>query len=514
MAGVQLLFLLLLLLLLSGPVSALLASSQPPVRPGRPRPPPRTIGSRMDLLRVGGPTTMYDPASFGGDPTGQRDSTAAFAKLIHAAWADATTAKHGCLTVPAGCINVTNLGGAIIDLRGGTFRVNSPVVFPASGGGNLGVQDGTLRAGEGFPAGRFLIELNISATDWPHQTFVDLTFSNLVLDGDNLAGGLSCVNCDHVTIDRCWVMGFQGFGIYTLGGHEVYVSNSWISQNNHPTHPNGTGILMSCADSSLIDTVIFDTRLGFWCGAGNSVVSNVHVYNSGHVTWATANDTFDAAPFGGGYIGDKGQMRLIGAYFDDCTLVIDNPRRVTVVDGLWLLGEATTSGGLILRGAEMRGLTVRNNYISTAASFHTNASARAYVNSTFILLAELDGKVCDGSTADSVFIGNNDYADVAPLVQAGTYRVPSTEARQSLRLENASVWSFDFSQMLLFPLALDWVSATVSQPSAASSPSATTLHYDVLTHGSVVEVVLSGGIRATALVSVEVRQGQASCFGR
>ena len=88
---------------------------------------------------------------------------------------------------------------------------------------------------------------------------------------------------------------------------------------------------------------------------------------------------------------------------------------------------------------------------------------------------------------------------------------PSTEARQSLRLENASVWSFDFSQMLLFPLALDWVSATVLQPSAASSPSATALHYDVLTRGSVVEVVLSGGTRATALVSVEVRQGQASC---
>eukprot|EP01043_Picozoa_sp_COSAG02_P091245 COSAG02_NODE_27991_length_598_cov_2.202405_1_plen_181_part_01 len=132
-------------------------------------------------------------------------------------------------------------------------------------------------------------------------------------------------------------------------------------------------------------------------------------------------------------------------------LVVDNPTRVTIADGLWLLGEATTSGGLILRGSEMHGLTVRNNYISTAASFHTNASSQAYVDSTFILLAELDGKVCDGSTADGVSIGDNDYSDVESLVNAGTYRVPSTEARQSLRLENASVWSFDFGHVLLFP---------------------------------------------------------------
>ena len=79
----------------------------------------------------------------------------------------------------------------------------------------------------------------------------------------------------------------------------------------------------------------------------------------------------------------------------------------------------------------MHGLTVRDNYVSTAASFHTNESARAYVNSTFILLAELDGRVCDGSTAHSVLIANNDYSDVESLVAAGTYRVPSTEARLS-----------------------------------------------------------------------------------
>jgi hypothetical protein len=457
---------------------------------------------------------VYDPASFGGDPTGERDSTLAFNRLLHAAWEDARAAKFGCLTVPAGCLNVTNLGGSVIDLRGGTFKIDSPVVFPASGGGNLGVQDGTLQAGAGFPAGRFLVELNISTADWPHQTFVDLTFSNLLLDGNNVAGGLSCINCDHVTIDRCWVMGFQSFGIYTLGGHEVYISNSWISQNNHPTHPNGTGIFMSCADSSLADTVIFNTRLGFWCEAGNSIVSNVHVYNAGHVTWSRANSTFDSAPFGGGYIGEKGKMRLISCYFDDCALVVDNPSRVTIADGVWLLGEGTTSGGLILRGSEVHGLTVRNNYISTAASFHTNASAHAYVDSTFILLAELDGKVCDGSRADGVSIANNDYSDVELLVKAGTYRVPTTEARQSLRLENASVWSFDFGQMLLFPQALQWVSATVSQPAAPGSSHVAKLEYDVLTNGSVVEVVLSGGIRATALVSVEVRQGEASCFGQ
>ena len=43
-----------------------------------------------------------------------------------------------------------DLGGATLDLEGGTYSVSRPVRFPALGGGNMNVLGGTIRAAAGF----------------------------------------------------------------------------------------------------------------------------------------------------------------------------------------------------------------------------------------------------------------------------------------------------------------------------------------------------------------------------
>ena len=493
----------------------------PPPLPPRPPRPPASLGVRgggSSLVEAAAPPLrVYRPHDYGADETGQRDSLPAFQRLVTAAWATAAAEQTGCLQVSSRCLNTTNLGGVIIDLAGGSYLLRAPLVFPPSGGGNFGLQDGTLRAGHGFPRDRFLLELNVSASEWPDKTFVDATFSNLVLDGNDVAAGLSCTCCDHVTYDRIWITRFQRYGLYTLNGHENYLSNSWISQSS--ADRGGTGVAMQSADSSVVDTVIFNCRLGFYVNAGNSVLSNVHIYNTGHHAWANESAGFDAAPFGGGYIKAHG-VRLLGVYFDDCTLVIDNPQHVTITNGLWLLGQWTATAALILRPIPsiafgeppvMKGLTVRGNYVETAASF----SDADYTGASFVLLAEdaSDGESrrFDPATVAAVSIGDNDASKVAAQVKAGSYFVRSTEARQSLYQTNASVWRMDFSRQLLFPGSLNYVSATFAQDFTTEltmSPVRHTVRYD--RGSSVVEVVLEN--RASGLASVEVRQGDGTHF--
>ena len=110
--------------------------------------------------------------------------------------------------------------------------------------------------------------------------------------------------------------------------------------------------------------------------------AHTHSYESSHVTITLAITPCHQV--------HSHDVRMIGVYFDDCTLVIDNPQHVTVVDGMWLLGGWTTVAGIILRPVvrghneppQFLGLTIRGNYIDAAASF----KPEDYVGGTFVLL--------------------------------------------------------------------------------------------------------------------------------
>ncbi|KAK2659532.1 hypothetical protein Ddye_006065 [Dipteronia dyeriana] len=95
--------------------------------------------------------SVFYPIGYGADPTGVRESSDAILQAV----SDAFNVESE-LEMLAG---VKDLGGVILDLQGGTYKISKPIRFPASAAANLLVQGGTLRASETFPGDRHLIEL-------------------------------------------------------------------------------------------------------------------------------------------------------------------------------------------------------------------------------------------------------------------------------------------------------------------------------------------------------------------
>ena len=85
-------------------------------------------------------------ADFGGDPTGVHDASAAFDKALAAVWAHPSEAKNDWMMPDGSLIVGPDLGGATLDLEGGTYGVSRPVRFPSAGGGNMFIRGGTIRA--------------------------------------------------------------------------------------------------------------------------------------------------------------------------------------------------------------------------------------------------------------------------------------------------------------------------------------------------------------------------------
>eukprot|EP01043_Picozoa_sp_COSAG02_P062634 COSAG02_NODE_8690_length_2478_cov_2.378731_1_plen_316_part_00 len=231
-------------------------------------------GTELDVDAVESPFTLRIE-TFGADPSGVLPADDAFSRAIEFAWSTGIRANHTFYA------HIPDLGGLQFDLAGGTFLLDAPVVFPsASGGANFGMKDGTLRASKKFPAGRYLVEVNVTAAQWPKQTFESVSFRNILFDGAGHASGLACVYCNHITVEGCWFYRFLVNGFLAYDGHANYVSNSWFSQcgfndNATPLTANGTGVSLQSSDSSIVDSVIFCTKLGILVTAGNSVIQDV-----------------------------------------------------------------------------------------------------------------------------------------------------------------------------------------------------------------------------------------------
>ena len=72
---------------------------------------------------------MIYPIGYGADPTGRQDSSDAILEAL----TDAFKLQTGLHMMP----HVADLGGIVIDLQGGNYKIGKPLRFPSSGGGNL-----------------------------------------------------------------------------------------------------------------------------------------------------------------------------------------------------------------------------------------------------------------------------------------------------------------------------------------------------------------------------------------
>lgn len=124
-------------------------------KPAAPPPPPPPPGPPTPANNT---NPIIYPTNFGADPTGTVDSTDAFNKAM------AALLKGGARHVMAEGIH--DLGGATLDLAGGQYIINAPLVIPLFFG-NVFIMRGTLRAGPSFPKDKFLIMVGDNSCNPP-----------------------------------------------------------------------------------------------------------------------------------------------------------------------------------------------------------------------------------------------------------------------------------------------------------------------------------------------------------
>jgi hypothetical protein len=173
------------------------------------------------------------PADFGADPTGAKDSTQALQAAMQALLASRGP-RHAMAS------NITDLGGATLDLSGGSYLISAPLVIPPLYG-NAQIIGGTLRASAAFPPERFLVEIG-SATCVPRlpsgQADVQgscgqfFNLNEILFDAAHVAaGGVSVSKTMGTTIGPAtFFTGFTQAGVRVNGGHEVMIQQAWFCE--------------------------------------------------------------------------------------------------------------------------------------------------------------------------------------------------------------------------------------------------------------------------------------------
>lgn len=81
---------------------------------------------RLCMLQSG---RVFYPTGYGADPGGVEESCEAFLQALE----EAFQVQKGLEMLPG----VNDLGGLIVDLQGGNYKISKPIRFPPSGGGNI-----------------------------------------------------------------------------------------------------------------------------------------------------------------------------------------------------------------------------------------------------------------------------------------------------------------------------------------------------------------------------------------
>ncbi|CAN1343828.1 Polygalacturonase QRT3 [Linum perenne] len=366
------------------------------------RPPPQ----------VGG---VFYPIGYGADPTGHNDSTDAIQNALNDAFKQLEDEKVYLMN------KIKDLGGAVIDLQGGRYLISKPITFPSSGGGDLLIKEGSLRATQGFPSDRYLVELidrKRSEILINKTYYEDITFRDLMFDSGFSGGGLLVVDATRTRIINSYFLNFTSQGILVQGGHETIIEKCFIGQR--PTvgglqierNFTGTGIDLASNDNVITDTVIFAAEIGLLVRGQANMISGLHTYNK---SWY----------FGG--IGillkvDATFNRIVNCFIDYNQVVLEDPYFVIVTNNFFL-----GHGFVTLKSIQGRATAVRitNNIFSGMANAHAP-------------IVDLDG---DFTFVHDVAVEQN---------EARAFMIKSTTAKKKVAGKGTK-WVVDFNDVLLFP---------------------------------------------------------------
>jgi len=376
------------------------------------------------------PAFSFSPLTFGGDPTGALDSSAALEAALEAA----TGVSGANALPPAG-----GSGFVSVDLGGGTYKVSRPLLVRSSASYNLGViiRGGSLVADKATfaPLGACVIDVQSAAT---------LTIEDVVIDGAHVAGGMRLDNALGVTIQRVQVLHYSSFGI--LGddahgaSHELLVTEAFFSEMlwgepgfDSVAAKNGTAIFLAPQfyDSNFYDIIIRCSRVGVVNFAGANLWHGLHVYS-----------TCNKDPSGGnvslGFVDAAyGQSRITNCYFDDSPLVILTAHDKIVTDNMFY-----GFSGLIFAPATQHdawhGLLVANN-IFTPTPYSGANPAMHY---------DTQNGTIDINNAHAIRVTDNSAFPAQPLATRATVRVMLTGSWSPLQMSNSVL--ADLRNVLLF----------------------------------------------------------------
>ena len=420
----------------------------------------RSSANVRSLGRIGQSGKRFSPVAYGADPTGVKDSSPAFDLLLRD-FLNATSINGKSMAS-----NIKDLGGAIIDLGGGQFKLTSPIVIPPMFG-NAHIIQGTLRAASSFPSDRWLVEIGDAATckptlpsgkpDGQGSCGEFINVDNILFDAAfTAAGGIKVDKVMGTTISTAFVTGFTDVGIKIDAGHEVMVTDAWLAEcywSDHTRCSNSSsiGIQINGNDHYLTDVIVFDyAKIGVEINGAANVLTAVHTWNGGGtgISLGTKTSTYGAH-----------QNRLIGCYLDYNTLDMFDPSSVVIESTFFLSTHAVLHA---VKGS-IDGLTMRYNTYTTPQSV-----------------------VLDGTFGSVKGV----------LISEETGAAKATRATKSLYQQNASSWTFDFTSELLFP-DIDQVSYSVTSDSSSFFN-----HMARPPQGGKVTIVTSEPVDATVVVAV------------
>lgn len=331
---------------------------------------------------------------------------------------------------------VNDLGGVIIDLQGGDYKISKPITLLP--GGNIVVKGGTLRASDTFPGDRHLVEM-WSSNSKKLQTkeymqggnfsgiyaqnngiyYEDVTFRDILFDSRYRGGGLFIVDSARTRINNCFFLHFTTEGILVQQGHETFISSCFLGQHStvggdHGEKDySGVGIDLASNDNAITDVAIFSAATGIVLRGQANILSGVHCYNK-------------AAGFGGIGIlvklAGNSLTRIDNCYMDYTGIVTEDPVQVHVTNCLFL-GDAN----ILIKAVEgqILGLNIVDNM------FNGDPNKK-------VPIVSLEGQF---SNVDQVLIDRNNVNGMGLRSTVGKLTVSG----------NGTKWEADFSSVLVFP---------------------------------------------------------------
>jgi len=162
------------------------------------------------------------------------------------------------------------------------------------------VKGGTLRASDSFPTDRHLVELWASNSQNLPRTslfnsmklqqpngiyYEDITFRDILFDSGYRGGGIFIADTVRTRINNCFFLHFTTEGILVEGGHDTFISNTFLGQHSTvggdkgERNFSGTAIDLASNDNAITDVAIFSAAIGVLLRGQANILTGVHCYN-------------------------------------------------------------------------------------------------------------------------------------------------------------------------------------------------------------------------------------------